>query len=66
MSNVKNEGDTTTTTTNNNNNNNSKGNWDHLKSSREYPNNIPEKHEIKELQQTSPQGTAHMLWKVLI
>jgi len=36
------------------------------KSSREYPNNIPEKHEINELQQTSPQGTAHMLWKVLI
>jgi len=36
------------------------------KSSRDYPNNIPEKHEIKELQQTSPQGTAHMLWKVLI
>jgi hypothetical protein len=36
------------------------------KSSREYLNNISEKHEIEELQQTSPQGTAHMLWKVLI
>jgi hypothetical protein len=36
------------------------------KSFRKYLSNIPEKHEIKELQKTAILGTAHTLWKVLM
>jgi galactokinase/mevalonate kinase-like predicted kinase len=36
------------------------------KSFRQYLNNIPRKHEIKELQTTAIFGTAHKLWKVLM
>jgi len=36
------------------------------KSFRKYANNIPRKHEIKELQKTAILGTARMLRKVLI
>lgn len=35
------------------------------KSFRHYLSNIPEKHEIKELQKTVTLGTAHILQKVL-
>jgi len=33
---------------------------------RQYLNNIPGKHEIKELQKTAILGTAHIIWKVLM
>jgi hypothetical protein len=33
---------------------------------RQYLNNIPGKHEIKELQKTAILSTAHILWKVLV
>ena len=36
------------------------------KSLRQYLSNIPEKHEIKEMQKTAILGTAHMLRKVLM
>jgi hypothetical protein len=36
------------------------------KSFRKYLNNIPRKHEIKELQKTAILGTAHTLQKVLM
>jgi len=36
------------------------------KSYRKYVNNIPGKHEVKELQKTTILGTAHILRKVLI
>jgi len=36
------------------------------KSLRQYLNNIPGKHEIKELQKTAILGTAHLLWKILM
>jgi hypothetical protein len=36
------------------------------KSLRQYPINIPGKHEIKELQKTAILGTAHLLRKVLM
>ena len=36
------------------------------KSFRKYLSNIPEKHEIKELQKTAILGTAHILRKVLM
>jgi len=36
------------------------------KSFRKYVNNIPGKHEVKELQKTAILGTAHVLWKVLM
>jgi hypothetical protein len=36
------------------------------KSLRQYLNNIPGKHEIKELQKTAVFGTAHILRKVLM
>jgi hypothetical protein len=36
------------------------------KSLRQYLNNIPEKHEIKELQKTAVLGTAHELREVLM
>jgi hypothetical protein len=32
----------------------------------QFMNNIPEKHEIKEIQKRAILGTAHILWKVLI
>jgi hypothetical protein len=32
----------------------------------QYPSNVPEKHEIKELQKTAISGTAHILKKVLM
>ena len=36
------------------------------KSFRKYVSNIPEKHEVKELQKTAILGTAHILRKVLM
>jgi hypothetical protein len=36
------------------------------KSFRKYLRNIPEEHEIKELEKTAILGTAHILWKVLM
>ena len=36
------------------------------KSFRKYVSNIPEKHEVKELQKTATLGTAHILRKVLM
>jgi len=36
------------------------------KSFRKYVSNIPEKHEVKELQKTAILGTAHTLLKVLM
>jgi len=36
------------------------------KSFRKYVSNIPEKHEVKELQKTALLGTAHILRKVLM
>ena len=36
------------------------------KSFRKYVNNIPGKHEVKELQKTAILGTAHILRKVLM
>ena len=33
---------------------------------RQYLNNTPGKHEIKELQKTAILGTAHIIWKVLM
>ena len=33
---------------------------------RQYLNNTPVKHEIKELQKTAILGTAHIIWKVLM
>ena len=33
---------------------------------RQYLSNVPEKHEIKELQKTAILGTAHILQKVLM
>ena len=36
------------------------------KSLRKYVSNIPEKHEVKELQKTAALGTAHTLRKVLM
>jgi hypothetical protein len=36
------------------------------KSLRQYLNNIPGKHEIKELQKTAILGIARLLWKVLM
>jgi uncharacterized protein YycO len=33
---------------------------------RQYPSNIPGKHEIKELQKTTTLGTAHIVRKVLM
>jgi len=36
------------------------------KSFRKYMSNIPEKHEVKELQKTAILGTAHILRKVLM
>jgi len=36
------------------------------KSFRKYVNNIPGKHEVKELQKTAILGTAHVLRKVLM
>ena len=36
------------------------------KSTRQYLSNVPEKHEIKELQKIATFGTAHILRKVLM
>jgi tRNA A37 N6-isopentenylltransferase MiaA len=36
-----------------------------FKSLSKYLNNMPRKHEIKELQKTALLGTVHILWKVL-
>jgi len=36
------------------------------KSFRKYVNNVPEKHEVKEIQKTAILGTAHILRKVLM
>jgi hypothetical protein len=36
------------------------------KSFRKHLSNIPEKHEIKELQKTAILGTAHKFWKILL
>ena len=33
---------------------------------RTYVSNIPGKHEVEKLQKTAIQGTAHILWKVLM
>ena len=49
---------------NNNNNNNNRAKGTIPKSLRQYLSNIPEKHEIKELQKTTVLGTAHTLQKV--
>jgi hypothetical protein len=58
---------------NNNNNNNNKEipviigrNGTITKSFRQYPTNIPGKHEIKDLQTTAVFGTAHILQKALM
>ena len=52
---------------NNNNNNNNKGATGAIsRSFRKYVNNIPGKHEVKELQKTAILGTAHILRKVLM
>jgi len=40
--------------------------WTVSKSFRKYVNNIPGKHEVKELQKTAILGTAHILRKVLM
>jgi hypothetical protein len=48
---------------NNNNNNNNNNN---SKQFRQYLNNIPEKHEIKEPQKIAILGTAHILRKVMM
>jgi hypothetical protein len=36
------------------------------KSLRQYLNNIPGRHKIKDVQKTGVLGTAHIVWKVLI
>jgi hypothetical protein len=54
----KNKGDTS----------NNRGDWDcsFIHSFRKYVNNIPGKHEVKELQKTAILDTAHILRKVLM
>ena len=50
----------------NNNNNNNRAIGTISKSFRKYMNNIPGKHEVKELQKTATLDTAHILRKILI
>jgi hypothetical protein len=45
---------------------NNRGNWNHTKMIHKISNNIPAKHDIKELPRTAILGTAHMLRKLLI
>ena len=45
---------------------NKRGDWNHFKITQTIPDQIPGKHEIKELQKTAILGTAHILCKVLM